>query len=328
MAFKVLVARRLPEAAMSLLAGRAKLDVQEGERPLSKSELMARLADKHALICQLIQTVDAAVLAAAPELRIVANVAVGYDNIDVAAATQRRIAVTNTPGVLDEAVADFTWALLLAAARRVVEGDALVRSGTWRGWDLLLLLGTDVYGKTLGLYGFGRIGRAVAARARGFRMRTLYYARHRAPAETEEELAARWVDRETLLRESDLLSLHVPLTPETYHAIGARELAQMKPTAILINASRGPVVDEAALAAALVAGQIAGAALDVFEEEPRVHPKLLGLKNVVLAPHLGSGSVETRTRMAVLAAENVLAVLEGKRPPNLVNPEIYVGQPA
>ncbi|MFQ5927542.1 MAG: 2-hydroxyacid dehydrogenase [Terriglobia bacterium] len=328
MAARVLIARRLPEAAMNLLAGRAELDVHDDETPLTKTQLMARLADKHALICQLTQVVDAEVLAAAAELRVVANVAVGYDNIDVAAATRRRIAVTNTPGVLDETVADFTWALLLAAARRVVEGDAHARSGAWRGWDLLLLQGTDVHGKTLGLYGFGRIGRGVAARARGFGLRTLYYARHRAPAETERALAARWVERETLLRESDFLSLHVPLTPETRHAIGARELALMKPTAILINVARGPVVDEAALAAALAARQIAAAALDVFEEEPKLHPGLLTLKNVVLAPHLASASVETRTRMAVMAAENALAVLAGRRPPNLVNPEIYVGQPA
>ncbi len=324
---KILITRRLPEAAMKLLKPQATLDVHAEERPIPKPELMKRLADKTALICQLTQLVDAEVLAAGPQLRVVANVAVGYDNIDVQAATQRRIAVTNTPGVLDETTADFTWALLLAAARRVVEGDALVRSGDWRGWDLLLLLGTDVFGKTLGLYGFGRIGRAVAARARGFRMRTLYYDTQRAPAEVEAELAARSVERETLLRESDFLSLHVPLLPETHHAIGAAELTLMKPTAILINAARGPVVDEAALVAALENGTIAGAALDVYENEPKVHPKLLKMKNVVLAPHLGSASVETRTRMAVMAAENVLAVLAGKRPPNLVNPEIYAGQP-
>ncbi|MFQ5816849.1 MAG: 2-hydroxyacid dehydrogenase [Terriglobia bacterium] len=325
---RVLIARRLPEAAMRLLAGRAELDVHEDATPLTKTQLMACLADKQALICQLTQTVDAEVLSAARELRVVANVAVGTDNIDVAAATRCRIAVTNTPGVLDETVADFTWALLLTAARRVVEGEAHVRSGTWRGWDLLLLLGTDVHGKTLGLYGFGGIGRGVARRAQGFGMRTLYYARHRAPVEIERALAARWVERETLLRESDFLSLHVPFTLETRHVIGARELALMKPTAILINVARGPVVDEAALAAALAAGKIAGAALDVFEEEPKVHPGLLRLKNVVLAPHLASAAVETRTRMAVLAAENTLAVLAGRRPPNLVNPEIYVGQPA
>lgn len=313
---------------MNLLAREAEAEVHPGKTPLTKSQLMARLADKHALICQLTQRVDAEVLESAPELRVVANVAVGYDNIDMATAARRRIAVTNTPGVLDESVADFTWALLLAAARRVVEGDALVRSGDWRGWDLSLLLGTDVYGKTLGLYGFGRVGRAVAARARGFRMRTLYYARHRAPEETESEVGARWVERETVLREADFLSVHVPLTPETQHTIGAAELALMKPTAILINAARGLVVDEAALVAVLQEGRIAGAALDVFEEEPKVHPGLLRLKNVVLAPHLASASVETRTRMAVLAAENVLAVLVGRRPPNLVNPEIYVGQPA
>ncbi len=319
---KVLVARELPPEAMALVEQHAEVDVHRGDTLLSKAELIERLRDKEALVCQLTQRVDAEVLSAA-RLRVVSNVAVGYDNIDLAAATARGIAVTNTPGVLDDTTADFTWALLMAVARRVVEGDRLARSGQWKGWDLMLLLGADVHGKTLGILGLGRIGRRVAERARGFKMRILYNDAARAPAEVERELGVEWAERERLLRESDFVTVHVPLLPETRHLMGAAEFARMKPTAYLINASRGPVVDEAALAAALERKQIAGAALDVFEEEPRIHPKLVGLSNVVLAPHIASASVETRTRMAVMAAENVVAVLAGQRPPNLVNPEAF-----
>ena len=319
---KVLIARELPREAMALLEPQADLDVHRGETPLSKAELIQRLQDKDALVCQLTQQVDAEVLAA-PRLRVVANVAVGYDNIDVAAATARGIAVTNTPGVLDDTTADFTWALLMAVARRVVEADRLARSGQWKGWDLMLLLGADVYAKTLGILGLGRIGRRVAERARGFKMRILYHDAGRAPLELERELGVEWAERERLLRESDFVTVHVPLLSETRHLVGAAEFALMKPTAFLINASRGPVVDEAALAAALERKQIAGAALDVFEEEPRIHPGLAALPNVVLAPHIASASVETRTRMAAMAAENVLAALDGRRPPNLVNAEVW-----
>jgi glyoxylate reductase len=319
----VLVARALPKKAEDLLVERCQLDIHRRETPLSTSELMARLGDKDALICQLTQQVDAEVLAAGSRLRVVANVAVGYDNIDVATATQRGIAVTNTPGVLDDTTADFTWALLLAVARRVVEADRFVRSGQWKGWDLMLFLGADVHGKTLGIFGLGRVGQRVAQRAQGFGMQVLYHDAIRAPAEAENQLGAEWVSKEQLLREADFVTLHVPLTPATRHLIGARELALMKPSAYLINASRGPVVDEAALVGALEQNRIAGAALDVFEREPSIYPKLITFPNVVLAPHMASASVETRTRMAVMAAENVVAVLEGRRPPNLVNPEIY-----
>jgi glyoxylate reductase len=307
---------------MELLERRGELEVNRGE-PWSKAELMARLGEAEALICQLTQRVDAEVLGAGPKLRVVANVAVGYDNIDVAAATARGIAVTNTPGVLDDSTADFTWAVLLATARRVVEGDRLVRRGEWTGWDLMLMLGADVHGKTLGIFGLGRIGRKVAERARGFGMRVLYHSRTRLAGEEESALGGEWATKERILRDSDFVTLHVPLNAETRHFIGARELEQMKPTAYLINAARGPVVDEAALVAALEKKQIAGAALDVFEEEPRVHPKLLMMENVVLAPHMASASVETRTRMAVMAAENVVAVLENRKPPNLVNREAW-----
>ncbi len=321
---KVVVARELPTEAMRLLEGRVELETNRGE-PWSKAELMGNLRDAAALICQLTQKVDAEVLATGPKLRVVANVAVGFDNIDVASATARGIAVTNTPGVLDDSTADFTWALLMAVARRVVEGDRLVREGKWKGWDLMLLLGGDVHGKTLGIFGLGRIGRKVAERARGFGMRVLYHGRQRLAAGEERELGVAWAEKEQLLRESDFVTLHLPLTAETRHFIGARELAAMKPTAYLINAARGPVVDEAALVEALEKKQIAGAALDVFENEPQVHPRLLTMTNVVLAPHIASASVETRTRMAVMAAENVVAALEGRRPPNLVNAQAWRG---
>jgi glyoxylate reductase len=318
---KVVVARELPAEAMRPLEGRFELEVNRGE-PWSKAELMARLPQAEALICQLTQKVDAEALKAGPKLRVVANVAVGYDNIDVAAATARGIAVTNTPGVLDDSTADFTWVLLLAVARRVVEGDRLVREGKWKGWDLMLMLGADVHGKTLGIFGLGRIGRRVATRARGFGMRMLYHERTRLEPGEESALGVEWAEKERLLRQSDFVTLHVPLTAETKHFIGVRELELMKPTAYLINAARGPVVDEAALVEVLERKQIAGAGLDVFEQEPRVHPKLVTMPNVVLAPHMASASVETRTRMAVMAAENVVAVLGGERPPNLVNREV------
>jgi glyoxylate reductase len=298
---------------MRVLEGCAELEVHRQETPLTKAELMARLSDKDALVCQLTQTVDAEVLTAGKKLRVVANVAVGFDNIDLATATEHGIAVTNTPGVLDETTADFAWALLLAVARRVVEADRFARSGNWKGWDLLMMVGSDVHGKTLGVIGFGRIGQRVA----------LYHDAVRATEERERELSVDWAEKERLLRESDFVSLHVPLLPETRRLIGSKELQWMKPTAYLINTSRGPVVDESALVQALEEKRIAGATLDVFEEEPKIHPGLVGLSNVVLAPHIASASVETRTRMAMMATENVAAVLTGKRPPNLVNTEVW-----
>ena len=267
--------------------------------------------------------VNEEVLAQTPKLRVIANVGVGYDNIDVAACTRRRIVVTNTPEVVTEATADFAFALLLAVARRVAEGDRYVRESRWQKWQWGLLWGADVHHKTLGLYGFGRIGQAMARRARGFSMRVLYHARRRVPEALERELEAQYVDRETLLRESDFLSLHVPLTPETHHLVRAPELDLMKPRAFLINAARGKAVDEEALVQALKAGRIAGAGLDVFEHEPHVHPALLEMSNVVLMPHVGTATSETRLKMALLAAENLLAALAGRRPPNLVNPEVY-----
>ncbi len=276
-----------------------------------KGSLLQAARRSSALVTLLTDRVDRAVLEAGKGLRIVANVAVGVDNIDVATATRLGILVTNTPGVLTEATADLTWALILAVARQVVEGDALVRSGNFRGWDFDLLRGMELRGKTLGIVGAGRIGRAVARRARGFGMKVLAHSRSTG------------VSLRRLLENSDVVSIHVPLTPETRHLIGSREFRLMKPSATLINTARGPIVDERALIAALRARRLAGAGLDVYEREPVVPPALRRLKNVVLLPHLGSATVETRRRMLDMAVANVKAALGGRRPPNLVNPEAW-----
>ncbi|MCU1343235.1 MAG: glyoxylate reductase [Candidatus Acidoferrum typicum] len=291
------------------------------ERP-PRAEVLKRVAGKDALICLLTEKIDRELLdAAGPNLRIAANVAVGYDNIDVPACTERKVAATNTPGVLDETTADFTWTLLMAVARRLIEADRLARSGAWRQWNLDQLCGTDIWGKTLGIIGFGRIGRAVARRAAGFRMRVIYNSTTRAPQEIERELNAEFMERDRVLAEADFVSLHVPLRENTRGLIGPAELSKMKRTAFLINTTRGPVVQEAALVAALEQGTIAGAALDVFEREPLISD---GLRrdNVVLAPHLGSASIETRTRMAMIAVENAVALFSGKQPPTILNPEV------
>jgi len=290
------------------------------ERP-PREEFARRLNDKEGLLCLLTERVGEDVLRAAPRLRIVANVAVGYDNVDIQACTKRGVVVTNTPGVLDETTADFAFALLLAAARRLIEADQYVRAGNWQGWNFDLFSGTDVWGKTIGIIGFGRIGQAVARRAAGFGMKVLYHSRKRVAENIEKELHAEHRSLDMLLAEADFVTLHVPLTVDTRQLIDAPKLFRMKPTAFLINTSRGPVVDEAALVHALEAKKIAGAGLDVFEQEPFVHP---GLKrpNVVLAPHLGSASTETRARMALLAAQNTVAFFQGQRPPNMLNPEV------
>jgi glyoxylate reductase len=317
----ILSTHALFDAPRRRLAERFDVDYWDGPDRPPRAEVLRRLAGKEALICLLTEKIDDELLNAAPGLRIVANVAVGYDNIDVHACTRHKVAVSNTPGVLDETTADLAWTLILAVARRLIEADSFARSGQWVGWNLDQFCGTDVWGKTLGILGFGRIGQAVARRARGFNMRVIYHNRHRAPAEIEKELNAEFLTFDQLLAQADFLSLHVPLTPETRGLIGPRELAAMKPSAFLVNTSRGPVVQEAALAEALAAGKIAGAALDVYEHEPQIHE---GLRrpNVVLAPHLGSGTVETRSKMAMMAAENVIALFDGRRPPNILNPEV------
>jgi glyoxylate reductase len=309
------------EEARRRLADRFDVEYWVGDDRPPRAELLTRVADKDALISLLTEKIDGELLDAAPKLRLVANVAVGYDNIDVPLCTRRNIAVTNTPGVLDETTADFTWALLMAVARRLIEGDRLARSGRWTKWNFDLLCGTDVWGKTLGLIGFGRIGRAVARRATGFRMRVIYYSTTRAPAEVERELGAEYLQRDQVLAQADFLSLHVPLKAETRGLMGPAEFAKMKRTAFLINTTRGPVVQEAALVEALEQGTIAGAALDVYEREPLISD---GLRrdNVVLAPHLGSASLETRGKMAMIAVENVLAFFSGYRPPTILNPEV------
>ena len=319
---KVLSTRPLFEAARKLLNEHFEVEYWTNPERIPRAELLKRVADKDALVCLLTEKVDEELLAAAPKLRIAATVSVGYDNIDVAACTRRNVVATHTPGVLDDTTADFAWTLLMAIARRVLEGDAWMRSGTWPGWDLDQLLGGDIWGKTLGILGFGRIGRGVARRSQGFRMRVIYSDAVRAPVEVERELQAEFVDRDRLFAEADFISVHVPLLPDTRKLINAANLAKMKKTAYLVNTSRGPVVDEAALAAALEAKQIAGAALDVYENEPKVHPALVARKDVILTPHIASASTETRTKMAVMAAENVIAFFHGHHPPNAINREV------
>jgi len=320
---KVFITHPLFEAPRRLLAQHFETDYwMQSERP-PREEVLRRVAGKDALICLLTEKVNDELFdAAGPQLRMVANVAVGFDNIDVPACTRRKIVASNTPGVLDETTADFAWTLLMAVARRLHEGEKLARSGEWKGWSLDQLCGGDVWGKTLGILGFGRIGRAVARRARGFNMRVIYNDALRAAPEVEKELGAEFLERDRVLAEADFVSLHVPLLPDTRHLITGSSLAKMKPTAYLVNTSRGPVVDEAALVAALDARQLAGAALDVYEKEPQIHSGLLQRDDVVLAPHLASASVETRTKMAMMAANNAIARFAGQRPPNALNPEI------
>jgi len=318
----VFVTRALPGGdALPRLAAVAEVEVWPEESPPPHDEIVRRAADADALLTMLSDRIDAAVLDAGTRLRVVANMAVGYDNVDVSAATSRGILVTNTPGVLTETTADLAWALLLAAARRVAEGDRLTRTGGWKAWHPSFLLGHDVHAATLGIVGLGQIGRAVARRARGFDMRLLYHSRTRRP-DAEAELGLEFVELEQLLKESDFVSLHVFLSPQTRHLIGERELALMKPTAILVNTTRGPVVDQRALYRALKDRRIAAAGLDVAEEEPiPLDDPLLTLDNVTITPHVGSASVATRGKMAAMAVENVLAVLRGEQPPNCVNPE-------
>ena len=320
---RVLITRQLPEAAVEVARRDCDVDLDPLDRHLPPEALCQAVHDKAGIIALVTDTIDAKVFEAAPSLQVVANVAVGYDNIDVAAATQRGVVVTNTPGILTETSADLAWGLLLSIARRIPEADRYIRAGRWTEWKLMVMLGHDVYEQTLGIIGMGRIGQAVARRARGCGMRIIYHNRQRLAPAIEAELGATWVELPTLLREADFVSLHVPLSVATTRLIGEAELRLMKPTAYLINTARGTIVDEQALIRALQEGWIAGAALDVFEHEPHVPPALCALENVVLVPHIGSASVATRTRMAVMAAENLTAVLRGERPPHVVNSEVY-----
>ena len=323
----VLVTKRIyPEAVEFLRQQFDEVDYVNSDDGLPAAELLARCRGKQAIVSQLTDKFSAPIIEQLDGVRVIANVAVGFDNVDIPAATHRGILVTNTPDVLTETTADFAWALLMAAARRVVEGHAFVHSGAWRLWTIDLMVGEDVHHRTLGIFGMGRIGQAMARRAGGFSMRILYNDARRAAPDLESALGLEFVDKERLLRESDYVSLHVPLLESTRHLIGDRELGMMKPSAILVNTSRGPVVDEAALARALKEGRIRSAGLDVFEREPQVDPGLLSLQNVVLAPHIASASHDTRRRMSMMAAENAAAAVAGKRPRNLLNPEVL--QPA
>jgi len=314
---QIYITRRLPDEGLRILK-KYDLDIYEGDIPPSKKEILQGVQGKDALISLLTDPIDKDVIDASPRLKIIANYAAGVDNIDISRATQKGILVTNTPSVLTETTADLTWALILAIARRIIHGDDMMRQRKFLGWSPKLLLGADVYKKTLGIIGLGEIGCAVARRAKGFDMSILYHNRIR-DKKKEKKLDASFVDLETLLVNSDFITLHVPLTAETYHLIGRNEFKMMKKSAYLINTSRGKCVHESALIEALSKGWIQGAALDVFEHEPDVSSHLVELPNVVLAPHIGSASRETRGKMAIMVAENVLAVFRGEIPPNCVN---------
>jgi glyoxylate reductase len=320
---RVLVTREIPAEAVNRLKQHFAVESNQNDLPVSPTRLLQKLKGKDGVLTLSTDIISDAVLAKNPQLKIVSNVAVGYNNLDVVAGTQRGVMMTNTPGVLDDTTADLTWSLILAAARGLANADRAVRSGRWKRWRMMEFLGQDIYGKTIGICGFGRIGRRVARRAMGFDMKVLYASRTRAQESVEQEFRASYVDKHTLLRESDIVTLHLPLFPETRHYIGAAELALMKRTAILINASRGPVVDEKALVKALRSRRIAAAGLDVYENEPALAPGLPALPNTVLTPHIGSGSFETRLRMANMAVTNCIAGLTGQRPPNLLNPDVW-----
>jgi glyoxylate/hydroxypyruvate/2-ketogluconate reductase len=318
---RVLVTREVFDETLDYLAQHCELEANQQDVPFSAAALAQRLADKEGLMCALTDRVDGVLLEAATRLKVVANIAVGYNNIDVPACTARSIMVTNTPGVLDDSTADLAWALMLATARRLTEVERYIRDGEWTGWRLKQWLGIDVHHATLGIVGMGRIGQAIAKRAAGFDMTVLYHNRKPVAKDIEQRLNARYVGLKDLLAQADFVILQVPYSPQTHHLIGAPELQSMKPTAVLINSTRGGVVDDVALVEALKAGTIRGAGLDVFENEPKLNPGFLQLKNVVLAPHIGSSTEATRRAMAMTAAKNLVAALGGKTPPNLVNPE-------
>lgn len=322
MAPSVFLTRELLPPVMDFLKRETVLTYNAEDRALTKEEIINGAQGKEALISLVTDVIDREVIEQNPQLRVISNYGVGFNNIDVEAATKHGIVVTNTPGVLTETTADLAWALLMACARRVVEADAFTRRGEWKAWAPSLFLGRDVYGTTLGIAGMGRIGKAVARRANGFNMRVLYYSRTKLPEREERELNATDVDKETLLKEADFVSLHMPYQKDTHHFIDEAAFTAMKPTSYLINTSRGPTVDEQALVQALKKGEIAGAGLDVYEEEPRITPELLDMDNVVCLPHIGSASVKTRTAMGMLAAKNALDVLAGRPCAHVVNKEV------
>ncbi len=319
---QILVTKHVYPAAVDILSAHGELQYNDSSSGLTAADLRAAVAGKQAIVCQLTDRIDADLMNSGADLKIIANVAVGFDNIDIAAATERGIIVTNTPGVLTDTTADLAFTLMLAAGRRITEADRFLRAGRWHQWEIDLLCGHDIHNHTLGILGLGRIGHGMARRASGFDMRVIYHDMIRAAPAEERDAGIEFVSKETLLRESDFVSVHVPLNKDTRHLLGAAEFELMKPTAVLVNTSRGPVVDEKALADALENGRIASAGLDVFENEPVVEPRLLALENVVLLPHIASASIKTRTRMCTMAAENTVAVLRGERPPNPVNPEV------
>ncbi|MCK9379802.1 MAG: D-glycerate dehydrogenase [Sulfuritalea sp.] len=319
---RILVSRAVFPEVIERLAGHFEVDDNQADVILGVAGLKQRLADKAGALTAATDPVTAEVIAAAPKLKAVCNFAVGYNNIDLAACTGAGVMATNTPGVLDDTTADLAWALLMATARRLPAAERWLRKGEWKGWEFVQWLGSDVHHATLGILGMGRIGQALARRALGFDMKVIYHNRTRLPAEKEAACRANWVDKQALLRESDFLVLLLPYSPATHHAIGAAELALMKPTAHLINIARGGIVDDEALISALRQGRLCGAGLDVFEGEPKFNPGFLELDNVALTPHIGSSSRATRMAMAMTAADNLIAALAGQRPPNLLNPEV------
>lgn len=318
---RVLVARQVFPEVIDRLRQHFEVDDNQADVVLGAEGLKARLADKDGVMSAVTDPVSAEVIATAPRLKAVCNFAVGFNNIDLAACTAAGVMATNTPGVLDDTTADLAWALLMTSARRLPAAERWTRNGQWKGWQMIQWLGSDVHHATLGILGMGRIGQAVARRAAGFEMRVIYHNRSRL-AEDKAACRATWVDKATLLKEADFLVLLLPYSPATHHAIGAAELALMKPTAHLINVARGGIVDDAALIEALREGRLAGAGLDVFEGEPKLNPGFLDLDNVVLTPHIGSSSHATRMAMAMTAADNLIAALSGRRPPNLLNPDV------
>jgi glyoxylate reductase len=318
---RVLLMHPILDPGPAILADASEVIPYPPERPLDEPSIRQAAEGCVGIVSQLMDPIRETVLST-PGLKCVSNVAVGFDNIDVAAATAHKVMVTNTPGVLDDATADFAFTLLMSTARRVVEADNFTRSGKFHGWAIDMMLGQDVYGATLGIVGMGRIGRGVAHRAKGFNMRVLYYDPQPLPREAEEQLGATRADLNRLIAESDFISVHTPLTKETQHLIGTPQFNAMKRTAILVNTSRGPVIDEAALVEALKGQKLAGAGLDVYEREPAVHPGLVAMPNVVLTPHIASATVHTRSEMSAMAARNMATAVRGGRPPNLLNPEV------